>query len=178
MIAGAVTSARVLRNAERFFKKSIDMTTTSNTTLAEPWRLLWNGDLSHSDQIIAEDFVAHVSPMTGSDSIRGRAPLNAWIGGIHALMAGFNSIIEVGPIADADTLRVVDGLFTEYWVNIDSLVFRMRQNDELPREPPTIRHRSPAERLDPLTNFEAYRGWLLLGSGVVRSGWRLGAEDV
>jgi hypothetical protein len=42
----------------------------SHTTAAPvahgPWQDLWNGDLSVTDKIIAEDFVAHAVPITGT----------------------------------------------------------------------------------------------------------------
>jgi len=56
------------------------MTNSANAALAGPWKDLWNGDLSVTDKIIAEDFVAHAAPITGTgpDEIRGRDALNAW----------------------------------------------------------------------------------------------------
>ncbi|WP_181176563.1 ester cyclase [Mesorhizobium sp. B2-3-5] len=76
----------------------------SNASLAEPWRLLWNGDLSYTDKIISPDFVAHAAPITGSggDTIHGRAALNAWISGIKSIFPDLDFQIEVGPIADRD----------------------------------------------------------------------------
>jgi pimeloyl-ACP methyl ester carboxylesterase len=38
---------------------------TLNAELGEPWRQLSNGDLSHTERIIAEHFVAHQAPITG-----------------------------------------------------------------------------------------------------------------
>ena len=80
----------------------------SNTALAEPWKELWNGDLSQTDKIVAEDFTAHAAPMTGSgsDLIRGREALNTWISGLHAVLSGLRFDIEVGPIADDEYLVV------------------------------------------------------------------------
>jgi hypothetical protein len=134
-------------------------TATFNAELAEPWRQLWNGDLSITDRIIAEDFVAHAAPITGvgGDEIHGPEALNQWVSGISMLLADLNFEITVGPIAtddylvvrwtaegtyrggfpgaseDAvgsaitftgtDTLRVIDGMLTEYWANADSLLF-------------------------------------------------------
>jgi hypothetical protein len=34
------------------------MSNAANAALAEPWKDLWNGDLSLTEKIIAEDFVA------------------------------------------------------------------------------------------------------------------------
>lgn len=84
------------------------MTDATNVALAEPWRQLWNGDLGQLDAIIADNFVAHAVLMggTGSDTLRGRAALGQWIGGMHAVMTGLAFSIEVGPITDADYLVV------------------------------------------------------------------------
>jgi len=84
------------------------MDSTSNAALAEPWKELWNGDLTVTDKIIAEDFVAHAAPLTGtgSDLIRGREALNGWVSGIHAILPDLAFEIEVGPIADDDHMVV------------------------------------------------------------------------
>jgi uncharacterized protein YbjT (DUF2867 family) len=78
----------------------------SNAALAEPWKELWNGDLSQTEKIIAEDFAAHAAPLTGAgpDLIRGREALNAWVSGIHAVLSGLAFDIEVGPITDGEYL--------------------------------------------------------------------------
>jgi hypothetical protein len=83
-------------------------TVTRNAELAEPWRLLWNGDLSLTDRIIAEDFVAHAAPITGvgDGEIHGRDALNQWVGGINALLPDLNFEITVGPIATDEYLVV------------------------------------------------------------------------
>lgn len=84
------------------------MSNAANAALAEPWKDLWNGDLSLTDKIIAKDFVAHAAPLTGTgtDQIRGREALNEWIGGIHAILADLAFVIEVGPIADEEHMVV------------------------------------------------------------------------
>jgi SnoaL-like polyketide cyclase len=81
---------------------------TLNAKLAEPWRQLWNGDLSITDRILAEDFVAHAAPITGvgDDEIHGRDALNRWVGGINTLLPDLNFEITVGPIATDDYLVV------------------------------------------------------------------------
>ena len=80
----------------------------ANAALAEPWKDLWNGDLSLTEKIIAEDFVAHAAPLTGAgtDQIRGRQALNGWVSGIHAILGGLAFVIEVGPIADEEHMVV------------------------------------------------------------------------
>ena len=82
------------------------MSNPANAALAEPWKDLWNGDLSLTDTIIAEDFVAHAAPLTGAgpDQIRGRDALNAWVSGIHAVLSGLTFVVEVGPITDDEHL--------------------------------------------------------------------------
>jgi len=81
---------------------------TLNATLAEPWRQLWNGDLSITDTIIAEDFVAHAAPITGvgEGEIHGRDALNQWVSGINALLPDLRFEITVGPIATNEYLVV------------------------------------------------------------------------
>ena len=84
------------------------MTNLANAAFAEPWRRLWNGDLGQLDTLIAEDFVAHAALTggTGDDTLRGRAALGQWIGGLHAMMTGLHSGVEVGPVTDADYLVI------------------------------------------------------------------------
>ena len=84
------------------------MSITSTAAVVEPWRALWNGDLSQTDKIIATDFVAHAAPITGTgpDSIAGRAALNAWVDGIHQILSDLTFTIEVGPIATDDHVVV------------------------------------------------------------------------
>jgi SnoaL-like polyketide cyclase len=81
---------------------------TLNAKLAEPWRQLWNGDLSITDRIIAEDFVAHAAPITGvgEGEIHGRDALNQWVRGINAMLPDLSFEITVGPIATDDYLVV------------------------------------------------------------------------
>jgi len=78
------------------------MSNSANAALYEPWGALWNGDLSLTDKIIAEDFVAHAAPITGTgpDQARGREALNAWVSGIHAILPDLSFVLDVGPIAD------------------------------------------------------------------------------
>lgn len=84
------------------------MDNTPNAALAEPWKQLWNGDLTLTDKIIAEDFIAHAAPLTGtgSDLMRGREALNGWVSGIHAILPDLSFEIQVGPIADDDHMVV------------------------------------------------------------------------
>jgi predicted ester cyclase len=84
------------------------MSTAVNAALVSPWKDLWNGDLSRTNQIVAEDFVAHFAPLTGGDGdeIRGREALNGMIRGIRAILPDLNFAIEVGPIADDEYLVV------------------------------------------------------------------------
>ena len=53
------------------------MPNVANAAPATPWRDMWNGDLALTDEIIAEDFVAHAAPLTGAgaDEIHGREAL-------------------------------------------------------------------------------------------------------
>ncbi|MFF4351152.1 ester cyclase [Streptomyces sp. NPDC001530] len=84
------------------------MSVQENVALAEPWKELWNNDLSLTEKIIAPDFVAHAAPITGSggDEIRGREALNQWVAGIHSLLSDLTFTIQVGPIATDEYLVV------------------------------------------------------------------------
>jgi predicted ester cyclase len=84
------------------------MSSSANAALVGPWKDLWNGDLSVTDKIIAEDFVAHAAPITGTgpDEIRGRDALNAWVSGIHSILSDLTFAIDVGPITDDEHLVV------------------------------------------------------------------------
>jgi hypothetical protein len=84
------------------------MSNAANAALVNPWKDLWNGDLGIADQIIAEDFVAHAAPITGTgpDEVRGREPLKGWISGIHAVLDDLTFVIGVGPITDEEHLVV------------------------------------------------------------------------
>ena len=54
-------------------EKGTLVSTAANAALADPWKDLWNGDLEVTDRIIAEDFVAHAAPLTGSAAMRSAA---------------------------------------------------------------------------------------------------------
>jgi hypothetical protein len=84
------------------------MSSSASAGLAAQWKDLWNGDLGIADKIIAEDFLAHAAPLTGSgpDEIRGREALKGWISGIHTVLAGLTFAIDVGPITDHEHLVV------------------------------------------------------------------------
>ena len=84
------------------------MTSSQNAALYEPWGAPWNGDLSLTDKIIAEDFAGHLAPLsgTGPDQFHGRQPLNDWISGIHTLLPDLSFVLDVGPITDDEHLVV------------------------------------------------------------------------
>jgi predicted ester cyclase len=84
------------------------MSSEANAALAEPWKDLWNGDLSVTGKIVAENFVAHAAPLTGTggDEIHGRDALNQWVSGIHAILPDLSFVIEVGPITDDEHMAV------------------------------------------------------------------------
>jgi predicted ester cyclase len=89
------------------------MSNAANAALAEPWKDLRNGDLSLTDKIIAEDFVAHAAPLTGtgSDQIRHFPGASPEAAGREITFTG------------TDTLRIADGRLAECWANADSLLF-------------------------------------------------------
>ena len=82
------------------------MPNAANAALANPWKDLWNGDLAVTNKIIAEDFVAHAAPLTGTgtDEIHGRDALNQWVSGIRAILPDLSFVMDVGPITDDDYL--------------------------------------------------------------------------
>lgn len=82
--------------------------TNTNAELTEPWRELWNGDLTLADTIIDEDFVAHAAPLmgVGADEIHGREALQQWVAGIHQVLLDLTFLLDVGPITDEDYLVV------------------------------------------------------------------------
>ena len=84
------------------------MSNAASAALATHWQDLWNGDLGAADKIIAEDFLAHAAPLTGTgpDEIRGREALKGWISGIHTVLTGLTFAIDVGPITDHEHLVV------------------------------------------------------------------------
>ena len=84
------------------------MSNAAIAALASPWKDLWNGDLGITGQMVAEDFVAHFAPLTGTggNGLRGREALNGMVSGIRAILPDLNFVIEVGPIADDEYLVV------------------------------------------------------------------------
>lgn len=83
-------------------------TTTAITDLAEPWRLLWNGDISLTDRIIHPDWLAHAAPITGgaAGEMRGRRTLDEWVTGINTLFPDLDFGFDVGPITDGEFLVI------------------------------------------------------------------------
>lgn len=83
-------------------------TRTEIAALADPWRLLWNGDLDLIDQVIHPDWLAHAAPITGgaAGEMRGRRSLGEWVTGFRTLFPDTDFSIDVGPIVDGDFLVV------------------------------------------------------------------------
>lgn len=84
------------------------MNTNDILALVEPWRLLWNGDLSYTERIIHPEWVAHAAPITGGapGDATGSESLNAWVGGIQSAFRGLDFQLAVGPITDGEYLVV------------------------------------------------------------------------
>ncbi len=110
------------------------MSNAANAALASPWKDLWNGDLDVISQIIAEDFVAHAAPLTGTGTteMHGRQALSGWVsscGGkrkattVAASRAPTEAIGRHASFTGTDILRIADGKLAEYWANTDSLLF-------------------------------------------------------
>ena len=67
------------------------------------WLILWNGNLSIADEIIAPTFVAHFAPAATSPAeVRGPAGLKQWIGGSASAFSDYSFTTTVGPLADED----------------------------------------------------------------------------
>lgn len=75
-------------------------TATELATLWDRWIEMWNGDLAIADQIIASDYVLHMSPIGGGDlsSYAGPAGMAGWIGQLHAAIQPFRFEVQVQPI--------------------------------------------------------------------------------
>jgi len=108
------------------------MSNAAVAALAGPWKDLWNGDLGITDQLVAEDFVAHFAPLTGTggDGFRGREALIGMVrwtargtyrGGFPG--ASPEAIGRTITFTGTDTLRIAAGKLAEYWLNADSLLF-------------------------------------------------------
>src|SRR5260370_20714766 len=98
-----MSSQRLGRRCEaraRALGRETAMPNAANAALATQWQDLWNGDLGVADRIIAQDFLAHAAPLTGTgpDEIRGREALKRWISGIHTVLTSLTFAIDVGPI--------------------------------------------------------------------------------
>lgn len=110
--------------------------------LLNAWIDLWNGEFQLAEEIVHEDFVWHVAPLSGgpSQDHTGREQLVEWIRGSHQAMPGLKFTVDVGPISQepfhvlrwfaeagsvsfhgTDILRVADGRIAEYWLNADGL---------------------------------------------------------
>jgi predicted ester cyclase len=137
------------------------MTSSQNAALLAQWADLWGGNISLADELVTDDFVAHVAPMPWAPDVGetgGREALKKWIsGGYRDLIPDMQNSADVGPIADkhymvvrwkvegtynggfpgsspdpvgrtvaftgTDIVRIEDGKFAEYWLNVDSLFF-------------------------------------------------------
>jgi hypothetical protein len=95
------------------------MSNAANAALAEPWKDLWNGDLSLTPKIIAEDFVAHVievGRITDEEHLVVRWKARGTYRGGFPSAAPEAAGREV-TFTGTDTLRVADRQFAEYWAN-------------------------------------------------------------
>ncbi len=85
-------------------KEMSNMTSSQNAALLAQWAELWSGNIGLADDLVAADFVTHVSPLPwapGVGETSGREALKEWIsGGIRPLIPDMRFSIDVGPIAD------------------------------------------------------------------------------
>jgi predicted ester cyclase len=79
----------------------------SNAALMNPWRDLWNGDMSQA-KFLDENLVTHVVLIGGvrEEVIRGREALVQWISGLRAAIPDLKFSLDVGPIADEERFVV------------------------------------------------------------------------
>jgi len=98
------------------------MSSTVNAALAEPWKDLWNGDLSLTEILADLAFAIEVGPITDEEHLvvrwTARGTYRGGFPGASPEAAG-REITFTG----TDTLRIADGLLAEYWANADSLLF-------------------------------------------------------
>ena len=89
--------------------------TSYEESLWDRWIALWNGDLTHLEEIIHPEFVVHRIPSPRiSDQLRGRERLHAWITQTRALFDDLRFVVEVGPIVDRDRVAgrwIAEGIY-------------------------------------------------------------------
>jgi predicted ester cyclase len=87
------------------------MSRETNTTLLHRWIELWNGNLSHIDEIIAPAFVGHFPPtISRQNEIHGSQALKDWIQMTLALFTDVQITLDEDPIID-DSIAVGRWLF-------------------------------------------------------------------
>ncbi len=81
------------------------MTSEDSKLLWDRWIDLWNGDLAVAEEIIHPQFALHrIPPPRISDQLGGREGLVAWIDQTRSLFPDLRFTVEVGPIADGETV--------------------------------------------------------------------------
>jgi hypothetical protein len=81
--------------------------------LYERWGAMWNGNLDIADEIISENFVAHLTAdsMPPPQEIKNPATVKLWIGKIRSSASSLKYEIIQGPIVQNDIMAV-------YWLAI------------------------------------------------------------
>ncbi|WP_433654390.1 ester cyclase [Nocardia sp. CA-128927] len=76
--------------------------------LLDGWLILWNGDYTLADDILAQDFALHAALLGGGDdrAVRGPDGLIGWIKQTRAAFTELVFTVEVGPIVDLDHLAI------------------------------------------------------------------------
>ena len=78
------------------------------TVLYERWGAMWNGNLDVADEIISENFVAHLTAdaMPPPQEIKNPATVKLWVGKIRSSASSLKYEIIQGPIVQNDIMAV------------------------------------------------------------------------
>jgi hypothetical protein len=76
--------------------------------LYKRWGDMWNGDLHVADEIISENFIAHLTAdsMQPPQEIRNPATVKLWVGKIRSSASSLKYEVIQGPIVQNDMMAV------------------------------------------------------------------------
>ncbi|MDC7675574.1 ester cyclase [Asticcacaulis machinosus] len=80
--------------------------THAHTHIWTQWLALWNGDLKVASEIVAEDYILHMSPIGGGglEAFAGPEGLASWVGMLHAALRPLQFTVQVEPLFDRDMI--------------------------------------------------------------------------
>jgi hypothetical protein len=123
----------------------LETQTTENVALYSQWVRMWNGELELSDQIIGDDFIAHLAADAPrpQGELRNASTVRAWVDAVRSRSDEMTYKLRDGPVVSGSTvlaywqargrarttdrsmadfaksgvdiLRVANGKFVEYW---------------------------------------------------------------